>query len=233
MLSFSTMPALSTNGLIPHPSFPVAPYEAVQAAVVRWSGTDLYQHYSGAWNALAYRFQGAVDAGDRFQHSLATHGAHPIPQERYHQERALFEFFSNGFAAFEAAFYGAFAIGAFIDGTNFSLATPRDQQRVTPAQAAEAYRRAFPADPILAVIASLLADHAYLRWREMRNVLTHRTAPGRRMFVSLGADDAPPVEWKLNDLPIDEALVPNHQVELARLISDLLTGIETFITARV
>jgi hypothetical protein len=227
------MPILTTNGLTPHPDFPVQPYEAVHAAVVRnWQNTEFYVHFSGAWNALAYRFQGAIEAGEQFQRSLIAHGAHPVPAERYEQERALFDFFSNGFSAFEAAFYGMFAIGAMIAPASFPLNAPRDQQRVSPNYTAEACKRAFPDDPLLRVFELVFADQAYQQWREVRNVLTHRTAPGRRIFVSIGQDDAPPVEWKLNDLPLDEALVVNRQAELARLICDILSGIEIFTSER-
>ena len=77
-----------------------------------------------------------------------------------------------------------------------------------------------------------LADPAYQRWRDMRNVLTHRAAPGRRVYVGLGADDAPPVEWKLNGLPLDSGLVPNHQRELSQLIGDVLSAAVTFLATR-
>lgn len=227
------MPTLSNNGLSAHQNFPVAPYEAVHTKVgSRWSQEESYFHYTGAWNALAYRFHGAVDAGTRFQKSLADFGAHPAPQQRYQQEEALFSFFSNGFAAFEAMFYGLFAIGSFIDPQAFPLITPKEQQRVSPSYTADAFKRAFANDPILDAFTTLFADASYQRWREMRNVLTHRAAPGRRVYVGIGTDDAPPVEWKLNDLPLDAALAPKHQDELAQLISDVVIAIESFLNAR-
>lgn len=227
------MPALSNNGLTAHQDFPVAPYEAVHAQVgFRWSQEASYFQYAGAWNALAYRFHGAVDAGARFQKSLKAFGAHPAPHQRYQQEEALFNFFSNGFATFEATFYGLFAVGSFIDPEAFPLATPKEQQRVSPSHTAEAFKRAFPNDLILDAFASLFADPSYQRWRDMRNVLTHRAAPGRRVYVGIGTDDAPPVEWKLNDMPLDAALVPKHQRELAHLISDVVSAAERFLNTR-
>jgi hypothetical protein len=54
-----------------------------------------------------------------------------LPQQRFQQEEALFNFFSNGFAAFEALFYGLFAIGSFIDPGAFRLETQKEQQRVS------------------------------------------------------------------------------------------------------
>jgi hypothetical protein len=57
-------PTLSPNGLIPHEEFPFEPYEAVDAKVVaEWSTAPSYHQYSGAWNALAYRFHASIDAG--------------------------------------------------------------------------------------------------------------------------------------------------------------------------
>ena len=227
------MPALTPNGLTPHDDFPFDPYEAVHAKVAaKWSGTASYYQYSGAWNALAYRFHGSIDAGAKFQKSLKDFGAHPAPHQRYQQEEALFNFFSNGFAAFEALFYGLFAVGSFIDTIAFPLTTPKEEQRVSPSHTNDAFKRAFPGDPILGVFANLFSDAAYQRWRDMRNVLTHRAAPGRRMYVGIGSNDAPPVEWKLNSLPLDSALVPKHQRELSRLISAVLSAADTFVAAQ-
>ena len=224
---------LTANGLVPHDDFPLKPYEAVHAKVVaEWSAKPSYHHYAGAWNALAYRFHGSIDAGAKFQKSLRDFGAHPAPHQRYKQEEALFNFFSNGFAAFEALFYGLFAVRSLIDAVAFPLTTAKEQQRVTPSYTNDAFKRAFPNDPLLDAFASLLNDTSYQKWREMRNVLTHRAAPGRRIYVGIGSDDAPPVEWKLNDLPLDSTLVPKHQLELARLISDALDATTKFLATK-
>lgn len=227
-------PTLSPNGLIPHEDFPFEPYDAIHAKVVSaWSSAPSYHHYSGAWNALAYRFHGSIDAGAKFQKSLRDFGSHPAPHQRYQQEEALFNFFSNGFAAFEALFYGLFAIGSFLDADSFPLTTPKEQQRVSPSHTNEAFKRAFPHDLLLVTLANLFSDPAYLRWREMRNILTHRAAPGRRIYVGIGTDDAPPVEWKLNDLALDSALVPEYQRELAQLISSVLMASNIFLATQV
>jgi hypothetical protein len=174
-----------------------------------------------------------IDAGAKFQRSLTDFGPHPAPQQRYQQEEALFNFFSNGFAAFEAMFYGLFAVGSFIDSGSFPLTTRREQQRVSPSHTSDTFQRVFPNDPLLDAFASLFNDPAYQRWRDMRNVLTHRAAPGRRMYVGLGSNDAPQVEWKLNDLPLDSGLIPKHQRELAHLISGVLSAADTFVAAQV
>lgn len=225
---------LTTNGLGAPLDFPAGPYEAVHAIVVsKWMSHALYEHYAGSWNAVAYRYVGANDAGQEFDLSLEEHGASPTPVERYRQEQALFTFFSSGFSTFEAAFYALYVIGAFLEPTGFSLASEKDQQRVSPAHTSIAFKAAFVGDPILAGFDRVFADPAYQQWREIRNVLTHRTAPGRRMYVSIGTDDAPPVEWKLKNITLDRALVPARQGELARLLGELLSATEAFLAKRI
>ncbi len=227
------MDALSPNGLIPHSDFPSRSYEAIHVGVnSRWSGHPSYYQFSGAWNAVAYRFQGSVDAGLRFQKSLVTSGANPAPLQRYNQEEALFGFFSNGFAAFEALFYGMFAVGSFLVKDLFPLETPKDERRVSPTTAQVAFKKAFPQDALVIAIETLISDEAYLLWRDMRNVLTHRAAPGRRVYVGIGTDDAPPVEWKLNGLPLDSTLVPTHRAHLSSLISTLMQEVDLFLKRR-
>ena len=52
------------------------------------------------------------------------------------------------------------------------------------------------------------------------------------MFVGIGVDDAPPTEWKLNDIPMDETLVPTRRAALARLLVHLMDGSATFLRSR-
>lgn len=225
---------LYSNGLQIPSSFPIASYEIVYRSVeAKQAAHPLYEHFSGAWNALAYRFRATIDRGDEFILAFAQHGAEPPPEERYLQECLLFEFFSSGFSAFEAAFYGFYTIGAFTQPTGFPLSTPKDQQRVSPAGAVNAFVRVYSADKVAAALSGFIADPGFQQFREVRNILTHRTAPGRRMYVGLGIDDAPPTEWKLNNLPIDGTIITNSVKELSRLLSQLLTIIEGFTQRHV
>lgn len=225
---------LQTNGLIVQNDFPAASYGEIHKLVAgNWSTHALYEHFTGAWSAVAYRFRDLVDCGDAFIELLKTYGTAPEPEERYQQEKSLFGFFSSGFSTFESLFYGLFTIGAFIAPAAFPLLTPKDQQQVSPIRAKDAFKKAFATDPIITVITGILADPDFQRWREVRNVLTHRTAPGRRMYVSIGSDDTPPDEWKLNNVPLDTSIISSNRVALTRLLKELLTATQTFVTARL
>jgi hypothetical protein len=159
-------------------------------------------------------------------------GSTPTADERYQQDKALAEFFGSGFSAFESVFYALHTIGAFIDLNGFSLATAKAQQQVSPKQTSEAYRRTFGSEAIVDAFDAFFADPAYKEWREIRNVLTHRTAPGRRMYVGIGDDDAPLTEWKLNNIRLDSAMVPNRRRDLARMLTSLTEATEVFVARR-
>lgn len=225
---------LSPNGLIAPSDFPVSQYESIHKIIEsKAAGHSLYDHYAGAWNALAYRFCASIDHKNAFIVSIKKHGSTPPPKERYLQERILFDFFSSGFSTFEATFYGLYVIGTFIAPTNFSLSSEKDQQKVSPSSTRNAYINAFPNNPILLSFTDLFADPEYQQLREIRNILTHRTAPGRRMYVSIGSDDTPSTEWKLNSIPVDESIVINAVQALSRLLTQLLNASDDFVKRHI
>jgi hypothetical protein len=225
---------LSTNGLIMPQDFPVAEYESVHKRIEPRARTsnDVYEQFAGAWNAQAYRFLAVTEYETAFCASLAAGGGNSGHAERYRQERDLFGFFSNGFSVFEATFYGLFSLGAFLSAAGFPISTAKDQQRISPASTAAAIAKAFPGDPINQAIYGVLTDPAYLEWREVRNILTHRAAPGRTFFVGIGVDDALPDQWKIKSIPLDANMAPSRRAALSRLLTELLQGIDQFAKTR-
>lgn len=210
--------------------FPTDHYNAVYdrtLAQVSASAT-VHDQFAGAWNAIAYRFLAMTDEERTFA-SLVANTA-PEPSIRYQQERSLFGFFSNGFSVFESAFYAVFALGTILSPAHFPIATAKDQQRISPQSASAAFAKAFPTDPLNAAMSALLTDRHFIEWREIRNVLTHRAAPGRTFFVSIGdVGDAPlPDQWKIKGISLDAQMAANRRVELSQQLERLLDGIQTF-----
>ena len=214
------------------PDFPAGPLNAsyfhlrTRAALHRAT----FDHFGGAWHAIAYRFRALADYGQDFNASIKVHGAAPPSDERYDQEQLLFGLFSNAFSGFEAYFYGMHAVGAMLKPTDFSLVTP-DLIRVTPRSVQKAYAKAFAGDAVLGVFDTVMADPEWNSLREIRNILTHRTAPGRSISVSMGPEVEPPTKWRLNDIVLDEDTAPRARKEVVRLLDLLLGGGATFITA--
>lgn len=226
-------PPLSTNGLVVPDDFPASEYESIylKAASHLPKQQEIYEQFGSAWNAVAYRFVAVAEYEAILKVSLVRTNA--PPPERYEQERDLFGFFSSGFSVFEAAFYGIFSLGALIAPAAFPTTTPRDQQRISPSSTAGAIAKAFPGDSLNGVIAAVTGDLAYLEWREIRNILTHRAAPGRRFFVSIGGDEEIPDQWKIKDIPLNANMPQSRRAELSRLLSTLLNGIEQFSKSRL
>lgn len=223
------MTKLNTTGIFVSSDFPIASYNEIHRVVADKHATNpLYEHFGGAWNAIGYRFLSMVDSGDAFVASLAAYGDSPEQPHRYRQERQLFEFYSCGFSIFESAFYGLFAIAGMIRPAGFSLSTPRDQQRVTPSRTAETMKKNFQGDGINTAIDTVMDDPAYQQWREIRNILTHRAAPGRRIYVGIGSDEELATEWKVNNLPLSAPLVTDGRADLTRVLEHFLDGIERF-----
>ncbi len=92
--------------------FPSEPFEAIHKKLASSSNgrEDIYFQFAGAWKALSYRYLALTEHGDSFAAAVTKFGTSPDAIRRYEQERDLFGFFSNGFAAFEAYFYAVFAI---------------------------------------------------------------------------------------------------------------------------
>lgn len=225
---------LSTNGISVPTDFPSGPYENIHAIVLaKLNGHGSYEHYAGASNAVAYRFKAAIEYADAFALSLKTHGTAPVPEERFNQEKLLFGFFSSGFSVLESVFFELFVLGVFVAPGKFPLATPQDQQNVTPKRTQTAFASAFPGDPILTTFAAVFGDAGYQGFRETRNILTHRAAPGRRMYVSVGSDDVPTADWKLNNLPLDDTIASKGRGDLANLVTVLLEAGASFAAAHI
>jgi hypothetical protein len=96
--------------------FPVFAYEAVHAVIRKRSYTNpaMYEQWSGAWNAVSYRFLAVTQYSASFTKSVADGSGTSSVEGRHGQERDLFGFFGNAVSALEAAFYGLYAIGGFL-----------------------------------------------------------------------------------------------------------------------
>jgi hypothetical protein len=226
---------LKVNGLLMPPDFPTTLFEHVysRARLRSTSHVSAFEHFNAAWNAISFRYLALCDDGDAFTASVSAPDGGASLEERYQQERHLFGFFSNGFSAFESFFYGMFAIGALLHPVDFPLATPKEQQAVSPASTDRAYARAFVGDPILATFAAVFTDAAYREWKEVRNILTHRTAPGRTIFVSVESDEDLLARWKINDIALGRETTSVRRGHAARMLSALLNAAAVFTESRI
>jgi len=207
-------PTLTTTGLEMPEDFPREPYEAVYSLVAPFAEYQqiAWEEFGGAWNAVSYRFMAVCQHGDLLQ-KLGRTDLTPI--ERYEEERCLFGFFISAYATFESAIYGTFAIGSLSNAQVFPIETEEDRKRISASQLLEKLT-SFNA-PISKRIGEILKSAPYKKLKQIRNVLNHRTAPGR-IFTPA---DAPPI-WRLNKTILDRQMVGARRADFTPLLRTFL-----------
>lgn len=218
---------LLTTGLQMPEDFPVVPYEAIHRSVARTKDDHphAWEQYSAAWNAVAHRFASCAYHDSEFTESILRPGTAPPPPERHLQERALFGFFANGLSTIESFCYGLFAIGAMIDPETFQITTDKQMSKVKPKKTAKKFEGRFAEEGITSALQHMRGSHKYRDWKVVRNILIHRTAPGRT--IRLGGPRASPALWK-SGIEIDSNTTPSRREWLAETMRTLLNGADVF-----
>ena len=180
---------LSTVGIVMPKDFEATAYESVHARINANQNTesDTWQQYAGAWNAVAYRFLSVTESDKMFTKSIKRYGDAPKQPERYYQERELFSFFVNGLATIESLCYGLFAIGSMLNPQEFPTNTAKDLRLISPERTAGQFAKAFQGEGITFALQHLIATQEFRDWKEIRNVLAHRTSPGRLIYGLWGS----------------------------------------------
>jgi hypothetical protein len=234
---------VSTFGIELPDDFPKGPYEAIHAQVnsgPRDANVDC--HYRGAWNAVANRFLSCTEHDAAFNESVRRAGNAPGHLERYIQDNSLFGFFVTGLSVIESFFFGLHAIAAMTGSSNFPMQSDAQLRQVTPESTISRFETAFPADPILVSFESIRTKSGegksvnappYEEWREVRNVLAHRSAPGRIITPTNVPGSQIPDVWRLKDLAIDESLTASRRQWLTGTLADLLAATERFVLTRL
>jgi len=227
------MGPLLTTGLEMPPDFPADAYHAIHLKIAACVEThkETYSEFAGAWNALSYRYKAVAEYDQLFTASIVKHGSGPPHEERYRQERDLFGFFNNGFSIFESLSYAMFAAGSMLQPGHFPLATPRQKRAISVSTTIAAYKAAYPSDSIAPMLDATVKDPSLQELRDIRNVLSHRTAPGRTIQAAIGGPVSDSDRWKLADVILDETTTSKRRVQTTRLFSSVLEAFKMFTIA--
>jgi hypothetical protein len=212
------------------------PYDKINQRVADAIGNQQPQppswpEYSGAWLGLTYRFRSCTEHDEAFTDSVSRFGDTPDWPERYKQERDLFGFFVTGLSAIECACYGLFAAASWLNPNQFPLTTGADKSSVNPKRTLEQFKIAFPNESLTRTLQQITDDQEYYNWRKARNVLFHRSQPGRIIYLS---NVGPPraAEWVLQNIPIDNTVTAARRRWLADSLRSLLTEADNFTAKR-
>ncbi len=135
--------------------FPQKPYEAILTRVGSQRHPDSLFHYSGSWNAVAYRFTSCATSSETFTDSVRVAGFAPPLPERFEQEVALFNFFINGLAVIDSFFYGLYWIGSMVDTKSFPIRSGDDLRHIQVHCTVKIYTANFPSSPLIAAFGCL------------------------------------------------------------------------------
>lgn len=224
---------LSAVDLVMPEDFAAEPYEAIHSrvAIRKENHPDTWAEYSSAWNAVAYRFHACADHDEAYTESIRRAGDSPSQPERYIQEKELFDFFVNGLSAIESLCYGLFAIASMLNEGNFSMTTTKDKKSIKPETTTKQFAEAFPEEDVTHALAQMKCSDEFSQWRRIRNILAHRSAPGRVVYLSTKSSSRPS-QWKTIDIQLDEETTASRRKWLAATISRLLKAADRFTKSR-
>jgi len=220
---------LSTIGIDMPMSFPIKPYEAVHSQIAKNKDNFLrsWNQYAGAWNAIAYRFLSCTDYNIKFIRSIKRFGNSPLPAERYKQEKCLFGFFVTGLSTVESFCYGLYAIASMINNRSFLIDKAEQLRKITVENTTKKFKCVYPKEKISVTLSKLREDPVFQKWKEIRNILTHRSAPGRHFFA--GGDQNGEALW-LDGIQINENTTSTRYEWLIDTLTRILNDTELFVS---
>lgn len=218
---------LTTIGLIMPKVFPVEPYESIHKRIVKKKDdySKSWHQYAGAWNAVGYRFLSCNNHDKTFTESIQRAGNAPPPSERYIQESNLFGFFVSGLSTIDSLLYGLYAIASIIKVEEFPIATFRDLKSITPENTKNKFKAEFTNRSITVFLEGLIDGEDYKEWKDIRNILAHRTSPGRHFFG--GGNHSGNALW-INEIHINDKTTSKRFKWFVDVIINLLNEIEIF-----
>jgi hypothetical protein len=222
------------SGLVLPSSFPDGVFEAVKDRIFSKvpGASPLWGQLAGSHNGVRYRLRACADYSEEFTQSIQCCGDSPALEKRYQQERQLFGFFVSGYAAFDSFCFFMYFAAAHLQPSNFQTQLPGQIQSINCKNASAKFATAFPGEHITASLTALPADQMFNDWYWYRNILAHRAAPGRVMYVSNGSSaPEPAADWNMDpagSLKIDANLTSPRLAWLVQTLSGLVMAADTF-----
>lgn len=215
-------------------AFPDALFEAVKDRIIAKMPTPSpeRENLSGGHNGVRYRLRACADYSEEFIECVRRVGDAPPPEDRYQQERQLFGFFVSGISALDSFNFFIYFAAAHLQPAYFPTERPGHTKAIARKPTADAFGKRFPGEVITTALNNLVDDPKLKEWDEFRNVLAHRAAPGRRIYVSFGTSSPDPAaEWKIDpagNLKIDADLTPPRLEWLATTLAVLAVAADQF-----
>jgi len=221
---------------------------SVAVAVDRWlraqtdedrdNPPEPWFEFGGAWRGVRIRYRSCVQHSEEFNTLIRTRA---YPDE---EDQELFGFFVTGLASIESLFHGLYSLGWMLNRTTgraFALILDR-QEEISPEKTRDAFRKIYGAsNPLTKCLESVLSEPKMKEWRSIRNVLAHRAAPPRNIYVGVSTGGQPDpstdffhVESRLKVLgALDEWTTTTRLEWLNKQLGVLLRAAEDFADSKI
>lgn len=180
---------------------------------------------NGGFTGVLYRFAACAEHDEAFTEHAKIHSVWPPHDQRYFQERHLFEFFVNGQSALECLCYAFFSLGFIADPPTFPMSTDQNLRSISPERTRDNFNSAFPGSLLAVKLGLAVSSTEYKEWKEARNVLSHRTHPGRVLHHVMGGSEHS--TWMA--FPLDNNTTRARRTWLANQLATLLAECSSFI----
>ncbi len=227
-------PPVAVPDLVMPTGFPDTTLEAIKNRIVpkMVNPSPELDNLLGAQNGVRFRLRACAEYSEQFTQSIQKFGDAPPITERYRQELMLFGFFVSGFAVLDSFSFFLYFAAAQLQPVHFPTQKPGQIKGISCKSTSDAFATAFPNEAITTALNHLIADPQFQEWGNYRNILAHRSAPGRNLFSSVGLSSPnPAADWKIDSsgsVKIDVNLTPPRLSWLVSSLNDLIVAADEF-----
>jgi hypothetical protein len=203
--------------------FPLESYSAIQKRISVDLGEahpEARREFAGGWNALRFRYMACSEHDRDFTDLIRKHQSAP---DRYGQERALYGFFVTGQSAIESLCYGLYTIASVLRSDK-SPVRDQDLKTIKWDRTAGLFSSSFPGATLTTTLTRLVASSEFKAWRNLRNILTHRSTPGRG--INIGGLKDGVIEW--SDIVLNQDTTASRRLWLSTMVGTLLRTADDF-----
>lgn len=223
------MKILTTTGNEVPDDFPSQHYENIHLNMVPQKDVhyELWREFAGAWNSIGYKFIICSEQDQIFTDSINRFGCSPFPKERIIQEKSLFFFFISAQSIFESLSYAIYLTASMKNSNDFPFRR-EIITRLSPEITRDKLNKFYPLESLSSDFTKILASTEYSRINEIRNVLIHRTMPGRNHFRG-SEDDRTRVIWLDTEMIIDNQVTASSRLWLSNSCDQILKSMDQFV----
>lgn len=208
-------------------------YEDVHRRIIslKESHFDVWSELAASWNAVAYRFYACAEYNEAFIASVQQTFS-PPPLARYAQERDLYGFFVNGLSTIESFCYALWAIASTLKPAVFLFNMPEHRRSISPETTADKFssHNGYKEEPLAQTLQNLRTASEFVEWKEIRNILAHRSAPSRTF--NEGGSNSGTASW-FKGLAFDQNTTALRYEWLVTKLSDLLETLAVFVATHL